>query len=143
MLGESVRDARVCDLYAGGGALGLEALSRGAREAVFVEQRGAVLRFLRENVREVAGARVVPGDVLRVIRRLETGFDLVLCDPPYDRGLVQATLREIARQGLVRAEGLVVMEHSRKEQPDPAGEWIVEKQAHYGESWVTVLRRKA
>jgi len=89
-LGAGVQDARVLDLFAGSGALGLEALSRGAREVVFVERARSSLKILRDNI-ETLGAgdecRIVKADALNWIDRPERGrFDLVLADPPYERG---------------------------------------------------------
>jgi 16S rRNA (guanine966-N2)-methyltransferase len=84
MLGD-VTGARVLDLYAGSGALGIEALSRGAESAVFVERDQQALAALRRNLDAVgAHADVRRQDVLRFLARPEGKFDLVFCDPPYD-----------------------------------------------------------
>ena len=84
MLGD-VSGARVLDLYAGSGALGIEALSRGAESAVFVERDQAALAALRRNLDAVgARAEVRRQDVVRFLARPKGTFDLVFCDPPYD-----------------------------------------------------------
>jgi 16S rRNA (guanine966-N2)-methyltransferase len=84
MLGD-VTGARVLDLYAGSGALGIEALSRGAESAVFVESDRQALVALRRNLEAVGvDAEVRSQDALRFIARPEGVFDLVFCDPPYD-----------------------------------------------------------
>jgi 16S rRNA (guanine966-N2)-methyltransferase len=84
MLGD-VTGARVLDLYAGSGALGIEALSRGAEAAVFVERDPRALAALRRNLDAVdAVAEVRQQDVVRFLARPEGKFDLVFCDPPYD-----------------------------------------------------------
>jgi 16S rRNA (guanine966-N2)-methyltransferase len=84
MLGD-VSGARVLDLYAGSGALGIEALSRGAESAVFVERDRHALAALRRNLEAVGvDAEVRSQDALRFIARPEGVFDLVFCDPPYD-----------------------------------------------------------
>jgi len=142
ILGSRVKGARVLDLYAGGGALGIEALSRGATETVFVEQNPLVVRYLRENVKGLDGAVVVRGDVLRVLARLpKEPFDVVLADPPYRRGLVQATLDRAAECGLVASGGWFVVEHHRMEQPVAPDGWESVKQGRYGESLISILRR--
>lgn len=113
--------AAVLDLYAGSGALGLEALSRGATRATFVDSDRAALGVLRCNVDAVgvAGARVVPGRVLTV---LEAGppdaqpCDLVLADPPYaasDREL-RAVLDAVVGKGWTRPGAIVVVERARR-----------------------------
>ena len=84
MLGD-VSGARVADLYAGSGALGIEALSRGAESALFVERDQRALAALRRNLDAVgAHAEVRRQDVLRFLASPEGTFDLVFCDPPYD-----------------------------------------------------------
>lgn len=90
ILGQEVQDARVLDLFAGSGALGLEALSRGAASAVFVEKARHSLEALEKNI-ETLGvkdvAKVVKGDALKYAEGLaEGGYDIVFADPPYDLG---------------------------------------------------------
>jgi 16S rRNA (guanine966-N2)-methyltransferase len=106
-LGERIVGARVLDLFAGSGALGLEALSRGADEVVFVEQDRQALQALEANVRTLdAGGRcrIVRGDAFRYLERLDkSAFDLALADPPYDRGfagrlLAAADAKPFARE---------------------------------------------
>ncbi len=101
MLQPVLPGARVLDLFAGSGALGLETLSRGARHATFVERSGQALRTLRSNIRRLGAEEqttVVKADALRYVGIVEPGsFDIVLADPPYDSGqaaaLAQAFLR--------------------------------------------------
>ncbi len=109
--------ARVLDLFAGAGSVGIEALSRGAGECVFVEKNPAVARVLRENLRALglspAEARVVEADVARALPRLgqkERPFDLVAVDPPYGFGLVPPTLAAVVAQGLLAPGGALVAE---------------------------------
>jgi 16S rRNA (guanine966-N2)-methyltransferase len=91
-LGGRVAGAKVVDLFAGSGALGLEALSRGADSVVFVERARGALKLLRGNV-ELLGAadecRIWEGDVFRFLDGLDEPFDLALADPPYARGEAQ------------------------------------------------------
>jgi 16S rRNA (guanine966-N2)-methyltransferase len=91
ILGDRVQDARVLDLFAGSGALGLEALSRGAREAVLVERDRAAAESLRETVARLhahAEAQVVAADALAFLRvPLHGRFDIVFVDPPFTAGL--------------------------------------------------------
>ena len=140
MLGERVAGARVCDLYAGGGSLGIEALSRGACSAVMVEQSGAVLRYLRANLAGIENARVVRGDVLKALRRMaDEQFDIILADPPYRQSLVQATVDLVAELGLLASGGRLVVEHHRAEEPRVPSGWSVATRGKYGESHVTIM----
>ena len=142
IIGSRVRGARVCDLYAGGGSLGIEALSRGAASVVFVEQQATVFRFLRLNVKDLPDSTLVRGDVLRVLRKLaKAGFDLVLADPPYLHGFVQATIDSVAELDVLAPGGWFLAEHHRQEMPVPPEGWETIKQGTYGETLVSVLRR--
>jgi 16S rRNA (guanine966-N2)-methyltransferase len=125
-----IEGARVLDLYAGTGALALEALSRGAASAVLVESAREALEALRANVRTLGlddHVRIVGSDVAQAMRRLgDAGpFDLVFADPPWamvDAGPPALVLCDLARRGGIAAEGRVVLEHSaRTPSPDIDG----------------------
>jgi 16S rRNA (guanine966-N2)-methyltransferase len=110
-----VDGARVLDLFAGSGALGIEALSRGALSAVFVEHDADAVRTIERNLDRLrlTGARIVRGDVLRTIaQEADAGakYDLVLVDPPY--GMLTEIQPRLARHlpPLLAAEGLLVVE---------------------------------
>jgi 16S rRNA (guanine966-N2)-methyltransferase len=114
--------ARVLDLYAGSGALGLEALSRGAAEVVFVESGHRVLPVLRANVAAVGlpGGRVVAGSVPTVVAGpAPARFDLVLADPPYATAVeeVLGVLRALLAGRWLAGDAVVVVERSSREEP--------------------------
>ena len=117
-----VDDAVVLDLYAGSGALGLEALSRGARRCVFVESDGAAWRVITGNVETLGltGAVVLRRDALAVLseeRAAGRRYDLVLLDPPYDRwASLEARLAELL-PAVVADAGLVVVETDARIEP--------------------------
>ena len=117
MLGP-VADARVLDLFAGSGALGLEALSRGAREATFVDSSAAAVRAVRANLEALgAGAEVRRADArafLRNARAAGRQYDLVFLDPPYQRAgaLAEALMEDLAAVLAPRAR--VVAESDRR-----------------------------
>ena len=101
MLHPAIPDARVLDLFAGSGALGLETLSRGARHVTFVERSGPVLKVLKSNIETLGaeeGTRVVRDDALRFVEGVEPGaYEIVLADPPYDSGAAAALARLFLR----------------------------------------------
>ena len=118
---------RVLDLFAGSGALGLEALSRGARAVSMVERDRNALAVLRRNIGAVGlpGAEAVPGAVATVLARGCTEpYDLVLADPPYavDRTELTTVLTALAEHGWVADGSLVIVERAKGTAPDwPAG----------------------
>lgn len=144
-----VEGARVLDLFAGSGALGIEALSRGAEHAVFVERAPRSLAALRANLAELAlGARaeIVAGDVLRALRRLEaTGqrFDLVLLDPPYASDEAAGALEALARSELLPEGAIVVVESSRHRPPPVVAGLEPIDERRYGDTLVCRLRASA
>jgi 16S rRNA (guanine966-N2)-methyltransferase len=138
---------RVLDLYAGTGALGIEALSRGARSAVFVEREGRTRAVLRGNLEDlgVAGAaQIVSGDVPRAVSSLgRTGahFDLVLIDPPYDSGEVPRALAALVEADVLAPEATVVVEHGRRHPVPPVDGLAPDSERRYGDTVLTWLVR--
>ena len=114
MLGD-VSGARVLDLYAGSGALGIEALSRGAESAVFVERDRAALAALARNL-EATGApgEVRRQDVARFLARQEGTFDLVFCDPPYDGAPAIAATLAAALPEILDEDARIVTESDKR-----------------------------
>ena len=107
--------ARVLDLFAGAGSVGIEALSRGAGHCLFVEKNPAVARMLRENLRALGlgpgEASVLEADVARALPRLAgKTFDIVAIDPPYGQGLLPPTLAGLLAGGLLAPDGVVAAE---------------------------------
>lgn len=128
--------AAVADLFAGSGALGIEALSRGAATCVFVERDRAALRALRANVDAlnlVDRTTIVTTDVLAWVPAMR-GIDLVLVDPPYEFAAWAQLL------GLVRAPYVVAESDREIDAPDG---WAMVRSRRYGRTWVTQLERVA
>lgn len=137
ILADRIADAAVLDLFAGSGALGLEALSRGAGSATFVERAPAALRVLRSNISTVGAggrARVVSGDALRFVAELEPlAFDLALADPPYGAGLAAALVERFEARPFAH---LLAIEH-RKDDVLPALDGA--RTRRYGDSLLTFI----
>lgn len=147
-LGARVIGAEVLDLYAGTGALGLEALARGARAAVFVERDPRLAESIRKRVQALGfhdRAEVWRAEVHPALRRLSDAhrqFDLILLDPPYDREMLQATLDALAAAPLLRAGTLIVAEGHWRETPRAPEGLVVARESRYGETglWVFAIR---
>ena len=144
-LGPEIHNARVLDLFAGSGAIGIEALSRGAREAWFVERSNRVVCELKRNL-EALGFEpqsvVIHGDALKVLQSLANQgrkFDLIFADPPYHYPKYDQLVKRCVP--VLEEEGILAIE-SRKEQslPTPAGLEKL-KEVVLGETKVTYYRR--
>ena len=138
--GNPVENARVLDLFAGSGALGLEALSRGAAEAVFVDDGRAAQGLIGRNIglcRCESQTRLIRRDATRLGPCEVQGFDLVFLDPPYGKGLGEKALTSAQAGGWLAAEALVVWEESAEVS---APEGLTKLDARrYGDTWVTIL----
>lgn len=109
----NVEGARVLDLFAGSGALGIECLSRGAAEVVFADKSPASVALIRQNLKGIEGSyRVLTADFTGVLRSGEDKFDLIFIDPPYKSGLGELAVAAAFDLGRVAEGGTVVYEHS-------------------------------
>ncbi|MFN8628377.1 MAG: pantetheine-phosphate adenylyltransferase [Candidatus Binatia bacterium] len=136
----SLESAHVLDLFAGSGALGIEALSRGAASVTFVEQAAASLHALRENLKRCGfadRARILPIAVRRALPRLgreAARFDGVLLDPPYAQGLLAYTLAALEAAGVLRHGAWVIAEHHVSEAPPICAPLRLTQTRHYGKT---------
>jgi 16S rRNA (guanine966-N2)-methyltransferase len=137
-----VDGVRVLDLFAGSGALGIEALSRGAMSAVFVERDPDAVRTIERNLDRLrlTGARVIRGDVLNAIAQeviAGAKYDLVLVDPPY--GMINEIQPRLARHlpSLLAADGLLVVETDARTEPELP--LPVRTSRKYGQTRVTLF----
>lgn len=137
----SLEGLSVVDLFAGSGALGLEALSRGAAHCLFVEQDGEALTTLRQNIKSMDAhdrASVRAGSVME-LGPAQTPADLILLDPPYSTGAGVVALHRMLRLGWLNAATWAVLETSRKEDVAIAG-LRVEAERQVGRGKLTFLR---
>jgi len=148
ILGPDVEGARVLDLFAGSGALGIECISRGAGSVIFVEMDRDVATVLRANLESLGvsgSAVVVRGDALRLLAGAVPGgpFDIVFVDPPYGKGLEGAVLRRLSSwQGLAPG-ARVLVEHASGDEPGPEhGPLVLERRERYGSTEVDFLRAR-
>ncbi len=142
IIGPGLKGARFLDLYAGTGAVGLEALSRGAETAVFVEISQAMAERIRRAGREFglsAQMKVYRRDALDYLKRAEGGsFDFVFADPPYRSGEVTKVLSLVP--GVLKAEGMVIVEHpSKMVLPESVGPLRRKKRYTYGDTALTTF----
>lgn len=140
----SFEDLAVADLFAGSGALGLEALSRGAKTCIFVEQDKPALDALRANITKLGGAKEIGADV-RAQSVLALGhaahpLDLIVMDPPYDSGAGAVALDKLTRLGWVGDATWVSIETAKQELVEVAG-FVEDVSRVHGKARITLLRR--
>jgi 16S rRNA (guanine966-N2)-methyltransferase len=147
ILAAYIQDATVADIFAGTGNLGLEALSRGAERAVFVDNSNTSMNLLKENaVRAKLSERAeyLRTDAVSAINRFTQDkrlFQLIFCDPPYNRGHVNVILQRIDGADILDPDGVVVIEHSKHE-PITAQllRLTLKRSEHFGETTVSFLQ---
>lgn len=146
MLMHYVEDARVLDLFAGTGSLGIEALSRGASRCVFADHSRESIALVRHNLR-LCGledrSEIRSGDFEAILSALTGQYDLIFLDPPYREGLLRRCLEIIRQRELLSPDGIIAAERgSREPAPDPEPFFRVLKEKKYGSIAVTLLTKQ-
>ena len=140
-----IEGRRILDLFAGTGQLGIEALSRGAKSAVFVDQREESCRLIRENLKRTRleqDARVVRSDYLDYLKRCREQFDIIFLDPPYAEVFLENALKCIAEIDILQSGGIIVAERPLgKELPWEFEGYTRSKDYKYGNTLLTLYRK--
>ena len=141
-----IEGRRVLDLFAGTGQLGIEALSRGAASAVFVEKRRDAANLIRENLKLTeltARARVVGGEAEAFLAGCRERFDLIFLDPPYAAGLLEGALEMISRFDILANHGIMVCESPADQtMPAAAPPLLLHRTYRYGRVKITTYHRE-
>ncbi len=147
-----LENSRVLDLFAGAGTLGIEALSRGAREAVFVEKEGRAVEAIRRNLEKtrLAGAVVQTMDVFSYLDRLAPigAFDFIFADPPYakkpgERDFAPELLASAPLVEALAPGGIFILEKMPGQRLAPGRRWELVRERRYGATEVALLRARA
>lgn len=149
MLQNEIADSRFLDMFAGSGGIGIEALSRGAGMAVFVENSRGAVACIKENLaftRLEGQAEVIAADAVSAIRRMEgrEPFDIIFMDPPYNKGLEEEALSALRSSSLVSEDTLIIVEtalnadHSWLEEIG----YVLEKRKEYKTNAHLFIRRQ-
>ncbi len=138
--------ARVLDLFCGSGALGLESLSRGAREAVFNDVSEDSLAVLRKNIAMLdvqEKAKVYRLDYAQCLSAVRGPFDIIFVDPPYRSAYGMDAVARIARRGILSAEGVVVLERDMPcADETPAAPFVLADERKYGKTYLSFFSRR-
>ncbi len=150
ILGGEIEGKVVLDLFAGTGNLGIEALSRGAKRVIFVEKGRQALRLIQTNLNQFGlgdQSEIIPKDVNRAIGILKQRgecFDLILMDPPYEKGLIQITLIKLNTHPIYHGDSILVIEHDRREPlPRLPEGWNLIRQQKIGDTLLSFLTLQA
>lgn len=138
-----IEGRRVLDLFAGTGQLGIEALSRGASEAVFVDESKSALAIVKDNLKTCGlNGRAVQSDSIEFLRRADK-FDLIFLDPPYDTELLDKSLFAIYQFDILSEGGIIICE-SRRSKPvvAPESPYYLRKSYNYGQVKLTLIGRE-
>lgn len=144
---EKLEDNSFLDLYAGTGNIGIEALSRGVVRVVFVERDKQAIKILRENLQLTnfqQNVEIYQQDVmtaLEILGKKKRSFDLIFLDPPYYEGLEEKTLASICSNKVLTSQGLVIIEHSRKNTlPSTVASLQLIRTENYGDTAISFYR---
>ena len=140
-----IEGRRVLDLFAGTGQLGIEALSRGAKSALFIDKRADAVKLVRENLalcRLEENAQVICGDSVASLGAQRQKFDIIFLDPPYGSGLLEQAMEKIASFDILSPHGIMVAE-SALDQALPAlpAPYSLYREYRYGKIKVTIYHR--
>ena len=137
--------ARVLDLFGGTGQLGIEALSREAKSAVFVDEREEACRLIRENLKRTKleqQARVVRSDYMAYLKTCKDKFDIILLDPPYAEVFLENSLKMITEIDILQSGGIIVAERPiGKELPWEFPGYARSRDYKYGKTLITIYRK--
>ncbi len=146
ILGDRVRGALVLDLFAGTGAMGIEALSRGAESVLFADNAKRALTALEKNVKVCSlerRAKIIKWDILKnlnIATAFQHAFNLVFIDPPYNKNMIQSTLSNLDKSQCIEKGACVAIEHSAQESiPEKDQRFKISDQRRYGKTLVSFL----
>ncbi|PRY63098.1 16S rRNA m(2)G-966 methyltransferase [Vreelandella songnenensis] len=143
-LGQALYGQRVLDLFAGTGALGIEALSRGAAQVDFVERDSSVAAYITQNLATLGAARgqVAPRDALAFLEQGASPYDLVFLDPPFHQALAEPCCNALEAKGWLAPDAMIYLETERSLTPRVPANWQLHRETQAGESTARLYRRQ-
>lgn len=148
MMGRNLNDAKVLDLYAGSGAIGLECLSRGAAEAVFVDESAEAINIIKKNIEKLSFQKhtavlaLKDSDAIELLKKKGDSFQMIYLDPPFGKTDIDKTIKTLLASGLVADQGRVIIEESYDDRINLSIEGTeLEKDKRYGRISIRILRR--
>jgi len=150
MIQNDLWEADFLDLFSGTGAIGIEALSRGAKSCTFVDSSKESIEIINKNIKQVSSTikssdyRILNQDILSAIAGLkDKKFDIIFMDPPYDKEIIDTTLKCIGDNNILKENAFIVIEQS-KDKPKPLeGKFTALKTKIYGLTTITIMKQEA
>ena len=153
IVGQSLEGMRFLDLFAGSGAVGIEAISRSAKNVIFVEKDSRCYDIIEENLKvlnivslqnDTPSYFVINADTFVAIKQFHQRgerFDIVFVDPPYQRGLAKKTLKTLSAYDILHPNSIIIIQHDKNEiLPEAEGRILSVRERKYGNSFVSIYR---
>ena len=143
MLAPYIPNTAVLDLFAGFGGLGLEAMSRGADSAVLVEKNRKNVAVIKENINIcnfAENTKLIKDDVFKFLNYIDEVYDLIIMDPPYEKGYAKKSIDIILKRKLVNNNALIVVEHSSNNYFSNYNKLNIIKEKEYGDTAITIFQ---
>ncbi len=147
-LGNKIHDSYFLDVFSGSGSVGLEAVSRGASFVCFIENDRFALEILKKNIEKLnlkKFTRIYPYNffqALKILFKEKRFFDIIFADPPYEEGFINKFLTAISKFMVLNEEGILILQHSKREEVNFFRDFIIKKQLIHGDSIITFLKRR-
>lgn len=149
IIGDKIVDSNFLDLYSGSGSIAIEALSRGAKKAILIEQDRDAIKIIIENINSCKfdkKSRAYKNDVnraLEILHRKAEFFDIVFLDPPYKENVSEGTIKKLSDCKLLKENGMIISEHSNYEKlPDEIGEFVKYDERDYNKKILSFYKYK-
>lgn len=133
-----LEDSVCLDLFAGSGALGIEALSNGASKCYFVDNSKEILPLLKKNIEHIKNSILIHGDYLEVLKNLKEKIDIIFLDPPYQSNLIQKALNVILENNLLSDKGIIICEYEQEVFNCPLE---ILKEKKYGDKFIRIYKK--
>ncbi len=142
MIQDYIKDSTVLDLFSGSGNLGIEALSNGAKVAYLVDNNNIAIKTINSNIKKlnIDNAKVLKGDYKNILNNMNTKFDLIFLDPPYETNYLEESIKLIIDNDLLKESGLIICESSSLDKIIYPNNFEVYKEKKYGDKYVVILK---
>ena len=142
MIQDNIDNSIVLDLFSGSGNLAIEALSNGAKEAYLVDNNNIAIKTINNNINKlnIDNAKVLKGDFKNILKNINTKFDLIFLDPPYNTNYVEESIKLIEDYNLLNNNGLIICESSSLDKIAYSNKFKVYKEKKYGDKYVVILK---